>query len=196
MDKSILKKSSEVNPFCCIAFNRHSLSKRASPIFSVPFRCTIAGCTTKGDISLYPDMKLVIKHSTNLFSIEKTNMIKLNHAKLKVPTEKRSKRLYLTALSQAKNITKILANLTIAILVRVIFAILETVKKVYKQIKHECLKTKQKHENTILSILKLKEEYLREFECQKQRGLFNTLVQSRLSLVFGLRKTLTFFMKV
>ena len=123
-------------------------------------------------------------------------MIKLNHAKLKVPTEKRSKRLYLTALSQAKNITKILANLTIAILVRVIFAILETVKKVYKQIKHECLKTKQKHENNILSILKLKEEYLREFECQKQRGLFNTLVQSRLSLVFGLRKTLTFFMKV
>ena len=41
------KKISEVNPFCCIAFNRHSLSKRASLIFSAPFRCTIAGCTTK-----------------------------------------------------------------------------------------------------------------------------------------------------
>ena len=129
------KKISEVNPFCCIAFNRHSLSKRASPIFSVPFRCTIAGCTTKGDISLYPDMKLVIKHSTNLFSIEKTNMIKLNHAKLKVPTEKRSKRLYLTALSQAKNITKILANLTIAILMQVIFVILKTAKTYTNKLK-------------------------------------------------------------
>ena len=58
------KKIPEVNLFCCIAFNRHSLSKRASHIFSAPFRCTIAGCTTKGYIYLYPDMKLVIKHST------------------------------------------------------------------------------------------------------------------------------------
>ena len=43
-------------------------------------------------------------------------------------------------------------------------------KNVYKQIKHESLKTKQKHENTFLSILKLKEEYLRELECQKIKG--------------------------
>ena len=145
----------EVNPFCCIAFNRHSLSKRASPIFSVPFRCTIAGCTTKGDISLYPDMKLVIKHSTNLFSIEKTNMIKLNHAKLKVPTEKRSKRLYLTALSQAKNITKILANLMIAVLMKVIFATLETAKSIYQQIKDENFKKKTKTREYVFKYLRI-----------------------------------------
>ena len=71
MDKSILKKKkkkkkSEVNPFCCIAFKRHSLSKRAPNIFSGAFRCTVDGCTTKGDIYLYPDMKLVIKHFTNI----------------------------------------------------------------------------------------------------------------------------------
>ena len=48
------KKISEINPFCCIAFNRHSLLKRASHIFSASFRCTIAGCTRKGDIYLSP----------------------------------------------------------------------------------------------------------------------------------------------
>ena len=62
-------------------------------------------------------------------------MIHLDHAKLQVPKEKRSKRLYLTALSQAN---------------------------VYKQINHETLKTEQKYENTFLNILKRKEEYLRE----------------------------------
>ena len=47
---------------------------------------------------------------------------------------------------------------------------IENSKNVYKQIKNESLKTKQKQENTILSILKLKKEYLREFVCQKIRG--------------------------
>ena len=60
------KKISEVNGFCRIAFNRHPLSKRASHIFSGPFRCTIPGYTTKGDIYLYPDMKLGIKHFANI----------------------------------------------------------------------------------------------------------------------------------
>ena len=128
MEKSILKKYFRSQPILLFVFNRHSLLKRASHIFSAPFRGTIAVCTTKGDIYLYPDMKLVIKHSTNMFSMERTNLIHLNHAKLQVPKEKRSKRLYLTTLSQAKNITKILANFTIAILVQVIFVILETAK--------------------------------------------------------------------
>ena len=122
MGKSILKKNLEVNPFCCIAFNRHSLSKRAFHIFSAPFHCTIAGFTTKGDIYLYPNMKLVIKHPTNIVQH------RTNQHDPQLPKEKCSKRLYLTALSQAKNITKILANLTIKILVQVIFLILETVK--------------------------------------------------------------------
>ena len=61
-------------------------------------------------------------------------MIHSNDAKLQVPNEKRSKRLYLTALPQAKKITKIFANLTIAILMQVIFVILGTAKNVYKQI--------------------------------------------------------------
>ena len=56
------KKNSEVNRFCRIAFKRHSLSKRAFHIFSGPFRCTIPGYTTKVDIYLYPDMKLIIKY--------------------------------------------------------------------------------------------------------------------------------------
>ena len=73
-------------------------------------------------------MELVIKYSRNTVQHRKTNMIHLNHAKLQVPKGKRTKRLYLTVLSQARNITKILSNLTVAILMQVIFAILETAK--------------------------------------------------------------------
>ena len=113
---------SEVSSFCCIAFNRHSLSKRASHIFSASLCCSIAGCTTKGDIYLYPNMKLVIKHPTNIVQHRK------NQHDPQLPKEKCSKRLYLTALSQAKNITKILAKLMIAILMQVIFVTLETAK--------------------------------------------------------------------
>ena len=96
---------------------------RASHIFSATLRCTIAGCTTKGDIFLYPDMKLVIEHSTNIVQQRKKQ-----HDSFKSRKITGSKILYLTALSQAKNITKTLANLTIAILMQVIFVTLETTK--------------------------------------------------------------------
>ena len=139
----------EVNPFCCIAFNRHSLSKRVSHIFSASFCCTIAGCTTKGDIYLYPDMTMVIKHSTNIVQHRK------NQHDSQLPKEKCSKRLYLTALSQAKNITKILANLMIAVLMKVIFATLETAKSIYQQIKDENFKKKTKTREYVFKYLRI-----------------------------------------
>ena len=52
------KNNPEVNEFSCITFNRHSLSKRVPYIFSAPF------CTTKGNIYLHHDTKLVINHFT------------------------------------------------------------------------------------------------------------------------------------
>ena len=41
---------------------------------------------------------------------------------------------------------------------------------VYKQIKHEGLKVKQKHEKIFLSIMELKEQYISEFDSSKIKG--------------------------
>ena len=87
-------------------------------------------------------MTMVIKHSTNIVQHRK------NQHDPQLPKEKCSKCLYLTALSQAKNITKIFANLMIAILMQVIFVTLETAKSIYQQIKDENLKKKKKNGNT------------------------------------------------
>ena len=59
------KKVSVVNPFCCIAFDRHLLPKKAEHLFAAPFYCTIAGCNLTGEIFLYPNMTLVIKDKSN-----------------------------------------------------------------------------------------------------------------------------------
>ena len=43
-------------------------------------------------------------------------------------------------------------------------------KNVYKQIKHEGLKAKQKHENIFISLMNLKEKYLSQFDYNKIKG--------------------------
>ena len=173
MDKSILKKKkkkSEVNPFCCIAFERHLLSKRAPNIFSGAFRCTIDGCTTKGDIYLYPDIKLVIKHSTNIVQHRKNQHDSFKSSKITGFQREAVKTSLLDCPFPGKEYHKNLSKLDDCNFNAGNFCDTGNSRDVYKQIKHESLKTKQKHENTILSILKLKKEYLREFECQKIKG--------------------------
>ena len=94
-------------------------------------------------------MTMVIKHSTNIVQHRK------NQHDSQLPKEKCSKRLYLAALSQAKNITKILANLMIAVLMKVIFATLETAKSIYQQIKDENFKKKTKTREYVFKYLRI-----------------------------------------
>ena len=44
------------------------------------------------------------------------------------------------------------------------------IKKVYKQVKHEGLKAKQRHENIFTSLINLKEKYLSKFDYNKIKG--------------------------
>ena len=136
------KKISKVNPFCCIAFNRHSLSKRALHIFSASFRCTIAGCNTKGDMYLYPDMKLVIKHSTDIFQHRQNQHDSFKSRKItgsqrevlktSLPDCPFPSKEYRENLSQLDDCNFNAGNL----------CDIGNSKNVYKQIKHESLKTK------------------------------------------------------
>ena len=67
------KKISVVNPFCCIAFDRHLLPKKAEHLLAAPFYCTIAGCILTGEICLYPNMTLVVKQKSNAITHEKNS---------------------------------------------------------------------------------------------------------------------------
>ena len=129
-----------------------------------------------------------------LFSIERTNMIHPNHAKLQVPQEKRSKHLYLIALFQVKNMIKIFANLTTVILMQVIFVTLGIAKTYTNKLNTKLTNKAETREY----VFKYSEAKRKIFETvwMSKRGLFNTLVQSHFLLVFGMRRTLTFFMKM
>ena len=59
------KKILVVNSFCCIAFDRHLLPKKAEHLLAAPFYCTIAACNLRGEIFLYPNMTLFVKHKSN-----------------------------------------------------------------------------------------------------------------------------------
>ena len=142
MGKSILKKNLEVNPFCCIAFNRHSLSKRAFHIFSAPFRCTIAGFTTKGDIYLYPNMKLVIKHSANIVQQRKNQHDSFKWRKITGSQREALKASLLDCPFPSREYHKNLSQLDDYNFSAGNLSDIGNSKNVYKQIKHESLKTK------------------------------------------------------
>ena len=145
-----------------MAFNRHSLSKRASHIFSASFRCTIAGCTTKRDIHLYPDIELVIKHSTNIVQHRKKQYDSFKSRKITGSQREALRMSLLDCPFPSKEYDKNLSQLDDCNFNASNLCDAGNRTNVYKQINHESLKTEQKYENTFLSILKRKEEYLRE----------------------------------
>ena len=61
-----LKKLVTVNKFYCIAFVCHSLCIKSEYLLTTP-DCTITGCSMKGQLFLYPNMKLIVKHNPNRF---------------------------------------------------------------------------------------------------------------------------------
>ena len=152
--RAFSKKKSEVNPFCCMAFNRHSLSKRASHIFSAPFRCTIAGCTTKEDIYLYPDIELVIKHSTNIVQHRKNQYDSFRSRKITGSQREALKTSLLDCPFLSKEYDKNLSQLDDCNFNASNLCDVGNSTNVYKQINRETLKTEQKYENTFLNILK------------------------------------------
>ena len=164
------KKISIANPFCCIAFDCHLLPKKAENLFAAPFYCTIAGCSLRGEIFLYPNMKLVVKHKSNAITHAR-NSSKLFKSR-KITGSQRDKlkrslvdcpfpsREYHMKLSQVNECSFNSGNL----------GEIGNSKNVYKQIKHEGLKAKQKHENIFISLVNLTEEYLSQFDYYKIKG--------------------------
>ena len=112
-------------------------------------------------------MKLVIKHSANIVQHRKNQHDSLKSRKMTGSQRETLKTSLLDCPFPSKEYHKNLSQLDDCNFNAGDLCDIENSKNVYKQIKNESLKTKQKQENTILSILKLKKEYLREFVCQK-----------------------------
>ena len=79
------KKISVVNRFCCIAFDRHLLPKKAEHFFTAPFYYTIAGSNLRGEIFLYPNMTLVDKHKSNAITHARNSSNSFKSRKIRGP---------------------------------------------------------------------------------------------------------------
>ena len=129
-------------------------------------------------------MELVIKHSRNFVQHRKNQHDSFKSRKITGSQSEALKTSLLDCTFPSKEYHKNLSQLDDCNFNAGNLCDIGNSKNVYKQIKHESLKTKQKHKNTFLSNLKLKEEYLREFECQKIKGLIQYF--SALPFVVGL----------
>ena len=114
-------------------------------------------------------MKLVIKHSRNIARHRKNQHDSFKSRKITASQREALKTSLLDCPFPSKEYLKNLSQLDGCNFNAGNLCDIGNSKNVYKQIIHKNLK--QKHENTFLRILNLKEEYLREFECQKIKGL-------------------------
>ena len=138
MNKSILKKKHQKSTDFVVLLLKDIRYRRELPTYFLQhFIVLLLDVLQKEIFICTPTWNWLSNILQILFSIERTNMIHSNHAKLQVPKEKRSDHLYLTALSQVKNITKILANLATVILMQVIFVTLGIAKTYTKKLNTE-----------------------------------------------------------
>ena len=67
------------------------------------------------------------------------------------------------------------------------------IKKVYKQIKQEGLKAKQRHENIFTSLINLKEEYLSKFDYNKIKGFIQYFSMQQFVIGLSIEKDIDMF---
>ena len=159
-----------VNKFCSIAFDRHSLCKKAEYLLTASFYCTIAGCSMKGKLFLYPDMKLIAKHNPNEVTHLKNQPGSFKSRNITGSHRENLKQSFIECPFPSREFRKILGDLTDCSFKSGNLGEIGSTKKVYKQIKHKGLKVKQKHENIFLSIMELKEHYISEFDYSEIKG--------------------------
>ena len=147
---------------------------RASHIFSATLRCTIAGCTTKGDIFLYPDMKLVIEHSTNIVQQRKKQHDSFKSRKITGSQREALKKSLLDCPFPSKEYHKNLSQLDDCNFNAGNICDIGNNKNVYKQIKHESLK-KSRNTRIRFSVFEAKRRIFQKVGMSRNKGVYSIL---------------------
>ena len=168
--RAFSKKLAIVKKFCCIAFDRHSLCKKAEYLLTAWFCCILAGCSMKGQLFLYPNMKLIVKYNPNGITHLKNQPGSFKSRNITGSHRENLKQSFIECPFPSREFHKILGDLADCSFKSGNLGEIGSTKKVYKQIKHEGLKVKQKHENIFLSIMELKEHYISEFDYSEIKG--------------------------
>ena len=179
--KILSKKISVVYPFCFIAFDRYLLPKKAEHLLTAPFYCTIAGCSIRGEIFLYPNMILVVKHKSNAITHARKSSKSFKSRKITGSQRDNLKRTLVDCHFPSREYHKKLDECSFN---SGNLGEIGNSKNVYKQIKQEGLKAEQKHEKIFISLMNLKEEYLSQFDYDKIKGFIQYF--SMQSFVIGL----------
>ena len=138
----------------------------------------------KGQLFLYPDMKLIVKHNPNEITHLKDQPGSFKSRNITGSYRESLRQSLIYCPFPSRESHKKLGDLVDCSFKSGNLGETGSTKNVYKQIKHEGLKVKQKHKNIFLSIMDLKEQYTEEFGYSKIKGFVQFF--SLESFVFGL----------
>ena len=124
----------------------------------------------KVQLFLYPDMKLIVKHNPNEIAHLKNQPGLFKSRNITDSYRENLKQSLIDCPFPSREFHKKLGDLADCSFKSRNLGETGSSKNVYKQIKHEGLKVKQKHENIFLSIMELKEQCISEFDYTKIKG--------------------------
>ena len=168
--RAFSKKLAIVKKFCCIAFDRHSLCKKAEYLLTAWFCCILAGCSMKGQLFLYPNMKLIVKYNPNGITHLKNQPGSFKSRNITGSHRENLIQSLNDCPFLSREFHKKLGDLADCSFKSGTLGEIRSTKNVYKQIKHEGLKVKQKHKDKVLSIMELKEQYISEIDYSTIKG--------------------------
>ena len=112
-------------------------------------------------------MTLVVKHKSNAMTHVRNSSNSLKSRKITGPQRGNLKRTLVDCPFPSREYHKKLSQADTCCFNSDNLGEIGNSKNVYKQIKHEGLKAKQKHDNIFIRIMNLKEEYLSQFDYSK-----------------------------